>query len=86
MDKTPKRLSGHPTMPWYIENLRYITAVTETLNSLPVQPSDGFYLKVELVHEDEPDKPVGEWSDEISSDAWSFSEILYDHSRDEGEA
>lgn len=57
------------TLPMFIENLEYVTAVTRALNALP-QTKD-FYVHVELRMEGEHTK-VGQWCDEIAGDAWYF--------------
>lgn len=57
---------------YYVEHLRYITAVTDALNTLP--ESDGLYIRVEL-REEGTDRVVGKWSDEVAPDCWSYEEV-----------
>jgi len=58
-------------MTYFAEHLDYIAKVTAALNALP--PSKDFYVHVELREEGSHSK-VGEWSDEISNDAWYYEE------------
>lgn len=60
------------SMTLFVEQLRYITAVTEALNALEVN-DEHFYVHVEL-REEGTHRKVGEWSDEIAGDAWYFNE------------
>lgn len=60
-------------MPWYSENLDYLAAVTRMLNETSIPESDDFYIHIEL-READTHRKVGEWTDEIAADAWSFSE------------
>jgi len=62
------------TMPWFGANLDYLAAVTRMLNESELPESSDFYIHVEL-REDTTHRKVGEWSDEIASDAWSFSVV-----------
>ncbi len=57
--------------PYYVEQLEYITNVTKILNSM--KSTDGVYIHVELREEGSHSK-IGEWSDEIASDCWSYTE------------
>lgn len=59
------------SMTYFAENLAYIQAVTEALNTLP--HSADFYVHVELRAEGSHTK-VGEWSDEIAPNAWYYKE------------
>lgn len=60
--------------PKYIEQLDYIKAVTEMLNAGPGAPeSVGYHIHVEL-RENDTFRKVGEWSDEIAPDCWSYED------------
>lgn len=52
----------------FIEHLKFLVAVTESLNSLGDLPT-GHYLKVEL-YQDDDSQVVGEWTDEYGP--WAF--------------
>ncbi len=56
-------------MTYFVEMLRYLTAVTEALNKLPT--CKDIYVHVEL-REEGTHRKLGEWSDEIASDTWYF--------------
>jgi hypothetical protein len=58
------------TLPLFIENLEFITAVTKALNGLPT--GKDFYVHVELRSEGSHEV-VGQWCDEIAGDAWYFA-------------
>lgn len=60
------------SFPHYIEQLRYVTAVTEMLNASKLPEEKDFYIKVQLV-ESGAHEVVGEWSDEIADDCWSYT-------------
>lgn len=63
--------------PWFQEQQEYVLAVTKMLNeNAPALPdAEHYYIHVEL-RDTYEHKRVGEWSDEIGSDSWSFSEVL----------
>ena len=65
------------SLSYYLEDMRLITYVTEMLNKLPASDRDTYWVKVQLVEIDgeKNDRVVGEWSDEIAPDAWSYREI-----------
>lgn len=65
--------------PWYAEQLGFLLAITEHLNTMPTQ--EGYYLHVELRHADhDENNVVGIWSDEIGPGDWAFTEATHaDH-------
>jgi len=60
--------------PFYVEQLRLITATTEALNALgktgALEDQD-HHIHVEL--RDSEGKVIGEWLDEIDATAWEFA-------------
>lgn len=60
--------------PFFIEQLRMITATTEALNNLGesgVLDDEHHYIKVQLCDSD--GRVVGEWLDEHGGTAWEFA-------------
>lgn len=60
--------------PFFIEQLKLITATTEALNNLGKSGAlddPHHYIHVEL--RDEEGKVIGEWLDEHGGDAWEFA-------------
>ena len=60
--------------PFFIEQLKLITATTESLNALGASGAledEHHYLHVELRNSD--GQPVGEWLDEHGGTAWEFA-------------
>lgn len=55
----------------YQQNLEYVLAVTKMLNETELPEDGSSYIHVELREMDTHVK-LGEWSDEIASDAWAF--------------
>jgi hypothetical protein len=60
---------------WYKEQLEFILAVTKMLNEtmpeLYAISNSGLHIHVEL-REDDTFRKLGEWSDEIAPDCWSY--------------
>ena len=69
------------SIPYYAEDLALIGAVTKALNELPT--SDSYALRVQLlaIDGDTNDAVIGEWSDEIAPDAWSYRETWQEVTR-----
>lgn len=60
--------------PKYAEQLEYISAVTKMLNEGPKPPEGvGYYIGVQLF-EEHSHELVGQWSDEIAPDCWSYED------------
>lgn len=66
-------MSDNQGVPIFEDAQEYILSVTKMLNeaTLTPEPVGNMYIKVELV--DDTGTRFGEWSDEISSDCWSYA-------------
>jgi hypothetical protein len=60
------------SMNFFANQLEYIAAVTRALNALPTD--EYLYVHVEL-REEGTGRKIGQWSDEISNEDWSFEEV-----------